>query len=257
MKLIFIRHAEPDYDRDALTGKGRREARILAKRVAGWKVTDFYCSPLGRARATAEPALRASGGEAIVCDWLKEFTVPLYETGKHMVLWDLLPGYLDENQVLFDRENWMNASYMQRGPVAEYYERITGGMDDLLKQYGYCRHGFYYETPGEHPASDAYMVYDGHTIEHMKAAQTKETVLVFFCHLGVMLAILSHLIHCAPSTLWQGIFVPPASVSVLSAEEREPGKAYFRCQMIGDTSHLRAAGEPVSYYGGFDAPFQG
>ena len=48
MKLIFIRHAEPDYSIDSLTEKGFYEAQLLAKRTAGWRVTDFYCSPLGR-----------------------------------------------------------------------------------------------------------------------------------------------------------------------------------------------------------------
>ena len=31
MRLLFIRHAEPDYSTDTLTEKGRREAALLAK----------------------------------------------------------------------------------------------------------------------------------------------------------------------------------------------------------------------------------
>ena len=53
MRLIFIRHAEPDYDIDGLTPKGEREAGFLSERVATWKVDHFYSSPLGRAKATA------------------------------------------------------------------------------------------------------------------------------------------------------------------------------------------------------------
>ena len=33
MKLIFIRHGEPDYEADSLTEKGWREAELLAKRA--------------------------------------------------------------------------------------------------------------------------------------------------------------------------------------------------------------------------------
>ena len=58
MKLIFIRHGEPDYEADSLTEKGWREAELLAKRAADWNVTDFYCSPLGRAQHTAECTLK-------------------------------------------------------------------------------------------------------------------------------------------------------------------------------------------------------
>ncbi len=64
MKLIFIRHGEPDYSIDSLTEKGFREARLLAERTAKWNVTDFYCSPLGRARDTAAPTLEQTGREA-------------------------------------------------------------------------------------------------------------------------------------------------------------------------------------------------
>ena len=37
MKIIFIRHGDPDYVNDTLTEKGMREAKLLAKRVADWK----------------------------------------------------------------------------------------------------------------------------------------------------------------------------------------------------------------------------
>ncbi len=33
MRLIFIRHAEPDYEHNTLTKKGFREAEILSNRV--------------------------------------------------------------------------------------------------------------------------------------------------------------------------------------------------------------------------------
>lgn len=50
MRLIFIRHGEPDYEHDSLTEKGWREAKLLAARTKDWHVDDFYVSPLGRAR---------------------------------------------------------------------------------------------------------------------------------------------------------------------------------------------------------------
>ena len=78
MRLIFIRHGDPDYVNDCLTEKGRREAALLAERVKGWDVTDFYVSPLGRAQETADYSLKACGRIAETLDWLREFsgTVP-------------------------------------------------------------------------------------------------------------------------------------------------------------------------------------
>lgn len=257
MKIIFIRHAEPNYEIDSLTEKGFREAQILSERTAKWKVTDFYCSPLGRARATAQPTLEKLGREAEICDWLQEFTVPSRETGENVLLWDLLPDCLQENKELFEPEHWLEAPLMEQTRVREYYGHVTGEFDKLLARYGYHRDGMYYRSPKEYPASNHYMKYDGHTLDYMKECKADDTTIVCFCHLGVMLMLISYLIHTTPSTLWQGVFVPPSSVTVVASEEREPGKAYFRCQQIGDASHLREAGEPISYYGSFAPPFQG
>ena len=41
MRLIFIRHAEPDYEHDSLTEKGWREAKLLARRTKDWQVDEF------------------------------------------------------------------------------------------------------------------------------------------------------------------------------------------------------------------------
>ena len=35
MRLIFIRHGDPDYVHDTLTEKGKREAELLAQREIG------------------------------------------------------------------------------------------------------------------------------------------------------------------------------------------------------------------------------
>ncbi len=66
MRIILIRHGDPDYEHDTLTEKGIREAKLLAKRVAKWEnIMQFYCSPLGRAQKTASYSLDAVGREAV------------------------------------------------------------------------------------------------------------------------------------------------------------------------------------------------
>ena len=88
MRLIFIRHAEPDYSIDSLTEKGWREAKLLAERTKRWRVDEFYCSPLGRAKDTASFTLKECGREAVTCDWMREFDACVVdpETGKNRPL---------------------------------------------------------------------------------------------------------------------------------------------------------------------------
>ena len=64
------------------------------------------------------------------------------------------------------------------------------------------------------------------------------------------------LLNTTPVQLWQGLFLAPTSVTIVGTEERKPGEVYFRCQTVGDVHHLLTAGEPVSYYGSFNDPFQ-
>ncbi len=56
MRILLIRHGDPDYVNDTLTEKGRREAALLAKRAVSMNMGECYKSPLGRAKDTADAA---------------------------------------------------------------------------------------------------------------------------------------------------------------------------------------------------------
>jgi len=241
MKIIFIRHGDPDYVNDTLTEKGIREAKLLAKRVAKWPdVTQFYCSPLGRARKTASYSLEAVGREAITYEWMKEFSYFIDDpvTGRHGVPWDLMPGYWTKIPEMYDREGWKSTElYRSNDALLPAYKEVCEGLDKLLSSYGYMRHDNYYVTD--------------------PAKKKTEDTIVIFCHLGVTCMMLSHLLNISPVPLLHGFFLATTSVTVLGAEERMENDAIFRVQVMGDTSHLREGDEPVSQSGYFTDPFQG
>lgn len=58
MKLLIVRHGDPDYTIDSLTEKGWREARYLSQKLSKLEIKDFYVSPLGRAKDTASCTLK-------------------------------------------------------------------------------------------------------------------------------------------------------------------------------------------------------
>lgn len=241
MRLIFIRHAEPDYARDSLTEAGFREAALLAKRVAQWPVDEFFVSPLGRAQDTARPSLAACGRTGVTLDWLEEFRCGAYQMpdreGKtKQVPWDFLPEYWTARPEFADRDRWTQLPVMQAMPqsVEARFAQVCGGIDGLLARYGYRREGGIYRV-----AADA----------------KRDATLVFFCHLGTTGAVAGHLLNMAPPLLWQSFFLPPGSVTVLNTEEQTAGIAGFRCQVMGDTAHLRGTGEPVSAMGAFGPVF--
>lgn len=221
MKLIFVRHGDPDYTNDTLTERGWREAHALAPRVAKWDVDKFYCSPLGRARDTASVPLKLINREAQTKDWLREFYVSVTDplTGKERIPWDLMPSYWTKKDGLYDRNKWHESDLMKTGEVTKRYKEVCEGIDEILKQYGYTRNGSIYTTE-----------------------KGSEKTVVFFCHLGVQFTVLSYLFGISAPAIWQNFFVAPTSVTVVATEERQKGEVCFRCKKLGDTSHLYAAG---------------
>ena len=121
MRLIFIRHAEPDYEHDCLTAKGRREAELLSRRTARWEnIAGIYVSPLGRARETASYTLRALKKEAVTLPWLREFSYPVRdpENGVSNVPWDFLPEYYTRIPQMYDKEEWLHTDIFRSNPFA-------------------------------------------------------------------------------------------------------------------------------------------
>ena len=237
MKLIFIRHAEPDYVKDSLTEKGWREAEILSQRVKDWNVKQFYCSPLGRAQDTASLTLAKVGREAVTYEWLQEFyyRVRDEETGQERIAWDFMPSYFCHNNGLHDKDEWYKTPVMKSGNIESHYIDVNRGIDDLLASYGYMRR-----------EDGVYQV-----------LQHNDDNLVFFCHFGITSLLAGYLTGIAAPSLWQGFFMAPTSITVLGSEERVPGEAAFRVQVFGDCRHLIENGEPVSASGYFTDIFEG
>lgn len=236
MRLIFIRHGDPDYVNDTLTEKGWKEAECLSKRVSKWEnITDIYLSPLGRAKDTASLSLKKLNRTGITYDWLKEFWVPIENPNNHVVSvpWDFYPEYWTNDPILYDKDNWFNAKIYEGTDIKEKATEVFDGIDTLLAKYDYHRHDNYYLT---NKTDD-------------------DTTLVFFCHLGVSCLILSHLLGLSPVVMWHSFFLAPTSVTIAATEERNPGKAQFRIQVMGDTRHLHDLNEPVSKAGYFTDVF--
>ena len=242
MRIIFIRHGDPDYINDALTEKGIREAKLLAKRTAKWKdITDIYCSPLGRARQTASYSLESIGHDCVTFPWLKEFAYMIDDpvTGRHGVPWDFMPQYWTEIDEMYDRNLWKTTEIYRSNPeLLPAYEEVCSGLDMLLKKYGYTRYHNYYVT------------------DHKETPEKQDATIVLFCHLGVTCVMMSHLLGISPAVLLHSFYLAPTSVTILASEERMPGKAMFRAQVVGDTTHLYNGSEPVSAAGYFTDVFQ-
>lgn len=227
MRLIIVRHGDPDYVKDSLTEKGWKEAELLAEKLSGLQVEKFYVSPLGRARDTASLTLQRMGREAEVCDWLREFPPQICrpdKQGQKAIPWDWLPQDWMEEEKYFLRDKWTDTPIMQEGKVKEAYDYVVENFDRFLAAHGYVRQGEYYQ-----------------------AQRPNRDTIVIFCHFGLECVLLSRLMNVSPMILWHHTCAAPSSVTTVVTEERRQGKAIFRMTGFGDISHLYAGNEEPAF----------
>ena len=227
MRLLIVRHGDPDYSIDSLTEKGWKEAEYLSERLSKLDVKDFYVSPLGRAKDTASFTLKKMNRTAVECDWLREFDVLIDRpdvTDRQKRLWDWLPQDWTQDERFYQYDHWYENERLQQSDAKGYYDYVTGKFDKLLAEHGYVREG-----------------------HHYRVEKPNEDTLVFFCHFGLECVLLAHLIGASPMVLWHGFCAAPSSVTTVNTEERREGIASFRISAFGDISHLYVHDEPSAF----------
>lgn len=235
MKIIIIRHAEPDYSIDSLTDKGWCEAEMLADYLKDTEMTNIYCSPLGRAKDTASLTLKKFGRKAVELKWLREFDATIIDskTGDETIPWDWKPKDWTAIDDFYHKDQWSMETVMRDGGVSEEALWVQEGLDNLLEKHGYKREGRLYHAIK--PNCDS---------------------IVLFCHFAVQCVMLGHLLGISPMVLWHGLLVQPSGVTTLVTEEREEGIAYFRMRTFGEVTHLYVNNEQPSLAGGFSEVYE-
>ena len=226
MEILIVRHCEQDYRIDSLTPKGWREAELLADRLSKLDITEFYCSPQGRARDTASLTLKKMNREAEIKEWLREFKghVKYDFLDQPIRCWDMLPSYWTKQDEYYTREEWYKTELMQSDTVEEQYKWVVAEFDDFLAAHGYVHDGGIFRVEREN---------------HDR--------IVLFCHYGISCVLLAHMLGFPPVLFFQGFVMQPSSVTSIVTEEREQGIASFRIRSYGDISHLYVANEEPSF----------
>jgi probable phosphoglycerate mutase len=228
MKLIIVRHGDPDYEHDSLTELGWKEAEALSERMKNVKADECYVSPLGRAKDTASLSLKKMNMEATELEWLREFAPIVKRPEKTGVAWDWLPQDWTRMPYAFDFDKWTDYPALEEAKVREEVDWIYSEFDAFLEKHGYKKEGKLFKVLN--PNSD---------------------VIVFFCHFGLECILLSYLLNLPPFVLWHSTIAAPTSITTVATEERREGIAQFRMQAFGDTSHLYVAGMEPAVSGRF------
>lgn len=219
MKLLLIRHGDPDYANDTLTDKGHRQAKRLAESLLQVSIDRLFVSPLGRARHTTDYLIRLKKLDFKLLEFLKElngrYTDTLYAWEYHGC--DLLePGH-DITKTKW-QEQVPYGKHM--GPV---YQEFISQFDSFISDFGLERSGHLYKVN----------------------RSTDETIAVV-CHAGVIMTLLSHLLHIPLPVVYSQFRIDPSSATQLKLETKE-SLGVFRLMSLNDMSHTVSLSEENDY----------
>ncbi len=219
MKLLLIRHGDPDYPNHTLTDKGHRQAALLAESLLQVPIDRLFVSPLGRARHTADYLIRLKKLDFEIIEFFQElrgrYTETDYAWNHHGC--DLLKSGDD-----ITKTNWPELV-----PYGEHmrsvYQEFMSQFDAFISDFGLERSGHVYRV--DRPSD--------------------ETIAVV-CHAGVITTLLSHLLHIPPPVVYSQFRIDPPSVTRLRLETKE-GLGVFRLISLNDMSHTLSLLEGSDY----------
>ncbi len=151
MRVLFIRHGEPNYELDCITETGKIQAEACAQRLRDEGIEEIYASPMGRAQQTAEATAKLLGLPIKTLDFMKEISwgpmdeTPIYSDGHP---WNMVDEMARQNINLND-PNWRETPFFKTNSVVEIVDGIAPKIDEWLATFGYVRDGFYYRHTKE------------------------------------------------------------------------------------------------------------
>ncbi len=151
MRIVFVRHGEPDYVHDCLTDVGKVQADAAALRLQDEGIEEIWSSPLGRAYETAQAASKVLGLPVKTLDFMPELDWgsmddnPIFADGHP---WDIADEMARQG-IDLNSPDWRESSFFRTNRVLESIDRVEQGIDEWLAEFGYIREGAYYNHTHE------------------------------------------------------------------------------------------------------------
>ena len=220
MRIVFVRHGEPNYELDCLTPLGRKQAKAAAERLREEEIEEIYSSPFGRAKETAQAASDALGIRPIkVLDFMHELYwgsvdgTPTFANGHP---WDIADALARQGWDL-TRTDWPEHPYFSNNQVTASAAYVARETDAWLETLGYVREGAYYRCARNDD--------EQHTV-------------ALFCHGGSSAAALAHIFNLPFPYMCGTLHLPFTSLSIVRFTSVPGDKTLPVMELIGDGRHI-------------------
>ncbi len=218
MKIILIRHGDPNYEKDCLTELGHKQVKVAAQRLLKEGIDEVYCSPLGRARQTAQAFLDASGIDHMtILDFMQEIRFGV-EGAVYDNRWNPWLGavaLVNEGKDL-QSEGWREYPVFKDNLATIDADKIAVEADKWLATLGYVREGKYY-----------------------RCVNASEKTIAIFCHGGSSSAFIARVLNQTFAYMC-GVLLrfPHTTINVLKFADK-PGELVLPViELLNDARHL-------------------
>ena len=228
MRLLLIRHGDPDYSHDCLTPLGHVQAQAAAERLKKKKIVSVFSSTMGRAMETAEYTGKALDLPVIGVDFVREINgnprdqaefeaycrIPMEE---RRVLWreEYSPWSQGHKTVQAGLPLNCEAPRFARNACVDHFARVASGLDEWLVGLGYVREGLYY-----------------------RVTRSNDDTVALFGHGGSFGGILGHLLNIAPEAASMSFGFSLTGISEIKFSGAVGELTQPTLSMLNDAKHI-------------------
>lgn len=217
MRIIFVRHGHPDYERDCLTELGHLHGAAVAERLKDEPVERIYSSTHGRAMETAAHIDEKFGLGVVGLEFMRETKwgsadgTPAFMDGHP---WSVSDYMVEQGMDLLDK-SWKESELYRNNRLVQTTAYLAEQMDLWLAGLGYTREGDYY-----------------------RVGKVKYHTIVVVSHGGASSAALGHLFHLPLPFLFSAICPDYTAVTVVSLSEQEGALVAPKFEIANDARHI-------------------
>ena len=221
MRIVLIRHGDPNYEKDCITELGHKQVKVAAQRLLKEGIEEICSSPLGRARQTAQAFSDASGIKEIkILDFIQEIRF-----GREGELYDnKWNPWLGVNALVREgkdvqSEDWREYPVFKENFATEDADKIAVEADKWLEELGYKREGKYYRNT--------------------RKDDTEKTIAIF-CHGGSSAAFMARVLNQTfPYMCGVLLRFPHTTISVLRFDNTPGALTLPIIELLNDDRHLK------------------
>lgn len=217
MRIIFVRHGNPDYINDCLTELGHKQAQAAAVRLKKENIDKFYSSSYGRAYETALHIAEGRNMEVEKLYFMREidWAPKDAKSDKGYSPWDISEKMVENGQSIMS-PLWANEDPFDKSLITDRAIEIGEELDKWLEGLGYKREGEFY-----------------------RVSKPKYKTILLASHAGSSTAALSHIFNLPMPFVSKAIPPQHTAITIVSFSENEGRLVSPKFEIANDARHIK------------------